>query len=387
MSRRAASPAPPLAAAAAREVPRRLLEWYDSARRDLPWRRSRDPYAILVSEYMLQQTQVITVIPYYERFLRAFPTVEALAAAPEQAVLREWAGLGYYSRARHLHAAATKIVADYDGQVPDRFAELLFLPGVGRYVAGAVASIAFGVAVAAVDANVVRVVGRLMALEESPDRPRTRLWIEDVATELIPHQRPGDFNQALMELGALVCTPADPACGRCPLAPYCRACASGHPADYPPPATRKAEVVAVEEACAVVRRGARFLLVRFGAGSPRYRGLWAFPSTEPPPGGDAAEALTTWLRTGLGVSARVESEWAEMRHQVTRHRIRRRIFLCEAISRDAIRHARKPQRALDLAHVEEMAWVTLDEAAALPLGAPCRRILDLLRESASLFGL
>jgi A/G-specific adenine glycosylase len=394
MSHRAPSSPSPLAAAAAREIPRRLLEWYDLARRDLPWRRSRDPYAILVSEYMLQQTQVATVIPYYERFLRAFPTIEALAAAPEQAVLREWAGLGYYSRARHLHAAAAKIVADCGGRVPDRFAELLFLPGVGRYVAGAVASIAFGVAVAAVDANVVRVVGRLTALTESPDRPRTRQWIEDVATELIPRERPGDFNQALMELGALVCTPGDPVCAICPLAPYCRACASGHPADYPPPPARKAEVVAVEEACAVVRRGARFLLVRFGAGAQRYRGLWAFPCTEPPPGGDAAEALTAWLREGLGVAARVESEWAELRHQVTRHRIRRRIFLCEAVAGKAARHARgsqtlvrRPPRGPSLAHVEEVAWVTLDEAEALALGAPCRRILDLLRESASLFGL
>lgn len=382
MARHATSPALPISPAAARGIPARLLEWYDSARRDLPWRRTGDPYAILVSEYMLQQTQVATVVPYYERFLRAFPTVQALAAAPEQAVLREWAGLGYYSRARHLHAAAKKIAANYDGRVPGSFSDLLFLPGVGRYVAGAVASIAFGAAVPAVDANVVRVLGRLVAIAEAPDRPRTRQWIEDLAKELIPREQPGDFNQALMELGALVCTPSAPACPRCPLALYCRAWASGRPEDYPPAPARRPEVVAVEEACAVVRRGGRFLLVRLGPSAPRYRGFWAFPCVELRRDGDAAEALTKWLHTALGVTVRVGSEWAELRYQVTRHRIRRRLFICEA----AMHGQAGSVRPSPSAQADEAAWVTLDEAATLPLGSPCRRVLALLRESATLFG-
>src|SRR5947208_11956281 len=193
-----------------------LLSWFDKNHRDLPWRRNRDPYAIWVSEVMLQQTQVATVIPYCERFLHSFPTVAALAAADEHDVLRHWEGLGYYRRARQLHQAARQIVADHHGRIPADPAAFAGLPGVGRYTLGAVLSQAFELRLPILEANSVRVLCRLIGLRDDPRTPaaQQRLWA--AAEELLPVRHVGDFNQALMELGALVCTPAAPDCGGSP---------------------------------------------------------------------------------------------------------------------------------------------------------------------------
>jgi A/G-specific adenine glycosylase len=194
-----------------------LLAWFDRNRRELPWRRTRDPYAIWLSEVMLQQTQVATVIPYWERFLARFPTVTALAEAPLDEVLSLWSGLGYYSRARNLHRAANEVVARHGGALPASHAALLALPGFGRYTAGAVASIAFGLPEPLVDGNVARVFSRACAIEGAPgDREREKkLWAE--AARWVQGERPGELNQALMELGATVCTARSPRCGLCPL--------------------------------------------------------------------------------------------------------------------------------------------------------------------------
>jgi A/G-specific adenine glycosylase len=232
----------------------RLLSWYDRNRRDLPWRRTRDPYAIWVSEVMLQQTQVKTVLGRYEDFLRRFPTLHALARARESDVLHAWQGLGYYSRARRLMSAARAIVERHDGRMPADRESLLLLPGVGEYSAGAVASIAFGERVPVVDGNVIRVLTRLFALAGDPGRAplKARLW--KLAAELVSHERPGDFNQALMELGATVCTPREPACERCPLARQCLGRERGKATSLPElPARARATEVRV--AAAVVRRG------------------------------------------------------------------------------------------------------------------------------------
>jgi A/G-specific adenine glycosylase len=201
-----------------RAIRTRLLDFYDEGRRDLPWRESLDPYRIWVSEVMLQQTRVDTVVPYYRRWMERFPTVEVLAEASSEEVLRLWQGLGYYSRARNLHNAARVVVEAWDGVVPNTVEALRQLPGVGEYTAGAVASIAFGAPVPAVDGNVRRVLARL-ADDPDPTPARLRRW----AGALVDPERPGDFNQGLMELGALVCTPRAPGCARCPLEAECRA--------------------------------------------------------------------------------------------------------------------------------------------------------------------
>nr|WP_249669877.1 A/G-specific adenine glycosylase [Polycladospora coralii] len=205
------------------QICKQLLGWYDQNHRDLPWRNTKDPYHIWVSEIMLQQTRVDTVIPYYERFMEKFPTIQTLAHADEESVIKAWEGLGYYSRARNLHGAAKEVTAKYDGQVPQHPDDISTLRGVGPYTAGAILSIAYNLKAPAVDGNVMRVFSRLFALHDDIARPATRRLMEKVAMKLIPDDRPGDFNQALMELGAMICTPKSPQCLACPLHHQCEA--------------------------------------------------------------------------------------------------------------------------------------------------------------------
>ena len=201
-----------------------LLEWYDKNARVLPWRENPTPYRVWISEMMLQQTRVEAVLPYFERFVSELPDVASLAAAAPERLLALWAGLGYYSRARNLHRAAMLIVRDYRGQLPASYPALHSLPGLGEYSAGAIASIAFGIGVPAVDGNVLRVVSRLLAIDQDISRPAVRRQIKKFAQDALPQDRPGDFNQALMELGAVVCVPnAAPACTVCPFAGVCQA--------------------------------------------------------------------------------------------------------------------------------------------------------------------
>lgn len=221
-----------------RELLAALLEWYRRRKRDLPWRRTSDPYAIWVSEVMLQQTRVETVIPYYARWLAAFPDPAALAAAPEERVLKLWEGLGYYSRARHLQEAARRVTAEHGGRIPSDPAAFRRLPGVGEYIAAAVLSIAFGVPEAVVDGNVVRVVSRLLADPADSSTPAFRRRVKALLEAGFHGEAPGEVNQAWMELGALVCRPR-PACGVCPLAPWCRAHALGRETDFPVKARRR----------------------------------------------------------------------------------------------------------------------------------------------------
>jgi len=210
-----------------------LLRWYQKERRDLPWRRSRDPYHIWVSEIMLQQTRVDTVIPYFNRFVDRFPSLEHLAEAPEEDVLKHWEGLGYYSRARNLQTAVREVVEQYGGRVPSNKQEVSSLKGVGPYTAGAILSIAYNQPEPAVDGNVMRVLSRYFCLEEDIARPSTRVGMEHLAQELIPDGEAADFNQALMELGALVCTPKSPSCSECPVAELCLGRLEGRERELP----------------------------------------------------------------------------------------------------------------------------------------------------------
>ena len=258
---------------------RNLLAWYDASKRDLPWRRlGHDPYAVWVSEIMLQQTTVAAVIPFYHKWMARFPTVQALADAPLDDVLKFWAGLGYYARARNLHKGAQLVVAGHGGQVPPDPKTLLGLPGIGRYTAGAILSIAFNLDAPILDANVIRVLSRVHAVAGDPKTSvptQNALW--RLAEEAIPKGRAGDFNQAMMELGALVCAAAAPKCGTCPVAAECRARALGEPTAYPR-FTGVKKWLDVEDVSVALRNDARqALIVQRSPDLPLWGGLWEMP--------------------------------------------------------------------------------------------------------------
>ena len=254
-----------------------LLAWYDRHARTLPWRGIHDPYRTWVSETMLQQTRVETVLGYYDRFLQRFPTVADLAAAPEDDVLKMWEGLGYYSRARNLHKGAKQVVAEYGGVIPSSVEELRKISGIGPYTAGAIASIAFDQPVPAVDGNVIRVVSRLRGIRENVGVPSVRRVLEGEAAALVPADRPGDFNQAVMDLGATICTPGTPSCEKCPLQAECDAYAAGDAEDLPV-LPRKNPPKVFDYAVCLVFSGDRVLMRQ--RTEAMLRGLWVFPMIE-----------------------------------------------------------------------------------------------------------
>ena len=344
---------------------RRLLAWFDRCRRDLPWRRTRDPYAIWVSEVMLQQTQVATVLRFFEHFLKAFPTLTALAAADEQDVLRHWQGLGYYRRARDLHRAARHLAARHGGRIPDDPEILAAVPGVGRYILGAVLSQAFDRRLPILEANSRRVLCRLFGLTETPGRGpvQRRLW--QIAEALLPRRRVGDFNQALMELGAIVCKTFEPHCRACPLAGHCVARRLDMQARIPVPVARK-KPVAVQEVAVVVHRGPQLLLVQRPEGG-RWAGLWEFPRG-PVAVGESHEAAATRLLPELtGVRARLGPDLGSLRHSVTHHRITLVCF--DAAYRGGIFRP-GPYR--------QGRWVEQEGLRQYPVSAPQRRLIQVL---------
>ncbi len=253
----------------------KLLAWFDSNKRDLPWRRTTDPYRIWVSEVMLQQTQVQTVVPYYQKLLAQFPTVESLARAPERSILKAWEGLGYYSRARNLHAAAKIVSKKFGGQLPQRYEQLLELPGFGPYIAAAVASIAFGEKKAVVDGNAARVLARLYAKRVDVKDAGVRKKLQITADELIGERRPGDYNQALMELGATICVPNNPRCLDCPLRDGCLAFQQGLQNEIPLRVRRPKNPAKKFDALLLRRDKQTFLVQRKAKGL--LQGLWELP--------------------------------------------------------------------------------------------------------------
>lgn len=278
---------------------RSLLAWYRANRRDLPWRRSRDPYRIWLAEIMLQQTRIAAVLPYYERFLARFPSVAQLARARESEVLKYWAGLGYYSRARNLHRAAKQIVAEHNARFPSKIYDALALPGIGNYTAAAILSIAFDVPLAALDGNAARVLARLFAIRGDLRAPKTWKRLGTVARGLIPAKFPGDWNQGLMELGETICTPRAPQCARCPLARHCKARTLGI-AHRLPAARRKRAATRVRVAATIFLDpvGRTLLMKNHGAHDLAiFSGLWQFPAValKSNNGGARAE-ISSYLR-------------------------------------------------------------------------------------------
>ncbi len=313
---------PPLPDAAwTRRLHRRLRDWFGRHARDLPWRRTSDPYAVWVSEIMLQQTQVATVIPYFERFLQRFPDVGSLAAADEEEVLRFWEGLGYYRRARQLHAAARTIAAEHDGRFPDDPLQVLALPGIGRYTAGAILSIARDARLPILEANTMRLFCRLLAYEDDPTRSAGQRLLWAFAEHILPRTGCGQFNQALMELGSTVCTPRQPACLVCPLSELCVARQRGLE-ERLPVAGKKTQYEERHEAAVIVRKNGRVLVRRCGS-DERWAGLWDFPRfvvADVHGGALEAELRENVLRlTGLIVEP--GRRLTTLRHGVTRYRI------------------------------------------------------------------
>ena len=350
---------------------RRLLDWFACCARDLPWRRERTPYRAWVVEVMLQQTRAETVVPYYERFLARFPTVQALAEASLEEVLKAWEGLGYYARARHLHAAARQVVAAHDSQLPATFQGLIALPGMGRYIAGAVASIACGQDVAAVDGNARRVLCRAFAVREDVTRPGTQRALEALATGLLPPGRAGAFNEALMELGATVCTPRAPGCDHCPLRDLCVAHAQGDAEALPVRGPRR-RIPHYDVAAAVITRaggegaGGRLLVAQRKA-DDMLGGLWEFPGGKREEGETLAECLAREIREELGVEVQVGERVAVVKHAYTHFRMTLYAFLCCLVAGEP--------RCLDCA---AFRWVTLAELDALPMSVADRKIAQSL---------
>lgn len=300
-------------------IRKKILAWFAKHQRHLPWRHTRDPYRIWVSEVMLQQTTVTAVIPFFERFLLAFPTVQQLAAADEQAVLKLWQGLGYYRRARHLHAAAKMLVNEQGGALPDDPAVWAELPGVGRYILGAVLSQAFDRRLPIVEANTLRVFSRLCGSELDPRSGAGQKWIWVAAERLLPANRVGDFNQAMMELGALVCTPVTPKCDACPLVKECVAYAEGLQESIPPRAKR-AVVQAVREVAVVLRKAGKVLICRRPSHASRWPLLWEIPHGEVQEG-EGEIAAAERIAASLGFTACIGPEIITINHTVTRFAI------------------------------------------------------------------
>lgn len=349
-----------------RWIRRRLLAWFRTHARVLPWRRDRDPYAIWVSEIMLQQTQVATVIPFFERFLHSFPTVAALAAADEHDVLRHWEGLGYYRRARMLHAAARRVVAEHQGRIPDDPHLFGTLPGIGRYTLGAVLSQAFERRLPILEANSLRVLCRLGGVRDDPRTPSVQRWLWDSAAALLPTRHVGDFNQALMELGALVCTAGTPDCVACPLAKHCVArqlnLQEEIPCKAPPPVVEKVSEVAV-----VVRRGADVLLVKRPPTANRWANMWEFPHGPMVEDETPEEAAQRVLLALTAIKAEPSVELTTIRHGVTRFRIT--MMALEAVYR-------RGEFGSDF--YTEGRWVTPARLAEFAVSAPQRLLAQSL---------
>jgi A/G-specific adenine glycosylase len=348
---------------------RRLLAWYCRNARTLPWRETSDPYAIWVSEIMLQQTQVATVVPYFKRFLASFPTVTALAAAPEERVLRHWEGLGYYRRARQLHAAAKKIVAEHSGEFPRDRESILHLPGIGRYTTGAIMSIAFDARQPILEANSIRLLSRLTEFRGDPQSTAGKELLWNAAESFLPSRGCGMFNQALMELGSLICTPRNPKCDDCPLSSLCPTNLNGLQSVIPAPA-RQPTIEETFEVAIIARRDDGAILLRKCAHGERWAGLWDFPrfqlaSThgELPTKRELARLLSRFA----GLDSPKFAHFATLRHQVTRFRIKLDCFTAE-IADDS----------LTLKDGEEARWIQPRQLAKYPLSTTGRKLAKLL---------
>ncbi|NQU38986.1 MAG: A/G-specific adenine glycosylase [Lentisphaerae bacterium] len=347
---------------------RALLRWFDRSRRAMPWRDDPQPYKVWISEVMLQQTQVATVRPYFNRFLDRFPDVAALASADLQDVLTIWQGLGYYSRARSLHRAARHLMTERNGELPRRAEEWEQLPGIGPYAAGAIVSISFGDVVPAVDGNVIRVFTRLLGIRADSTTPTVRRELTDCVAGLIAPRRAGDFNQAVMELGALVCKPRNPACEACPLQRWCVAHAKGLTAAIPHRPRRK-PVPHMDVAACVIRRGPKILIARRRP-DQMLGGLWEFPGGKQEPGETLEQTAGREIDEEIGITIRVRSKLGAIPHAFSHFKMTLHVFDCTPV--------RGRARAVT---VDAIRWVTVSELRDYPFPAADLKIVEWLEDA------
>lgn len=327
-----------------------LLAWFQPELRQMPWRETTDPYQIWISEIMLQQTQVQTVKPYFRKFVESFPTVQALAESPLERVLKHWEGLGYYSRARNLHKGAQVVVADFGGQLPHTRSDILRIPGIGPYTAGAVLSIAYQIPEPAIDGNVLRVFSRLFALADPIDKKPAQTQIESWVRSLIDPDRPGDFNQAVMELGATVCSPAKPRCEVCPLRPYCQAAEAGNPDAYPRKAG-KTQVKILELQVALLAWQGHFLLKQEKE-SGIFRDLWVLPWSA-----EGLEVIETQILNETGLQTELGPSFGLVEHTLTHRKMKMAL------------HPGGEYEAAHLPHLPA-GWAWYDPSQDAPLAVP-----------------
>jgi A/G-specific adenine glycosylase len=344
-----------------------LLKWYDANARDLPWRSSTSPYRTWVSEVMLQQTQVDTVIPYFQRWIARFPDIETLANSTEQDVLSLWEGLGYYRRARNLHNAAKMVMTAYEGQVPDSPEDLQNLPGIGPYTAAAIMAIAFEKDMAAIDGNIRRVFSRLFNIEKPLRSSIGEKRIRELAETHLPTGKASAYNQALMDLGAIICTPKEPDCENCPIKEHCQAFALGIQEERPIKHPRK-KTPCFTVTAAVISRGDRVLLAKRPSDG-LLGGLWEFPGgTLEDDDEDLESCLKRETREEMGVDVLIKSAFGHYKHAYTHFKITLHAFICELVN------GYEPRPI----ECEDVVWVRLDQLAVFPMGKVDRRIAQRL---------
>jgi A/G-specific adenine glycosylase len=352
-----------------KRLPPRLLSWYRGNKRTLPWRDlpRADPYAVWVSEIMLQQTRVETVIPYFERWMRLFPDIGALAGASEQAVLNAWEGLGYYSRARNLYQAAKIVTDQYGGEIPRDLDELRKLPGIGRYTLGAIASIAFDMDAAALDGNIKRVYARLFDVNEPVDSPAGEKILWKLADENLPKGEAGDYNQALMDLGAMICVPKNPRCLICPIMELCKARKAGTQEQRPVMKPKKA-VPHYIHAAGVIMRGGRVLVAQRPS-KGLLGGMWEFPNgrVSGDPGRELPKALKMGyklsVRAKLGGNIQNKKALGVVQHAYTHFKVTVYAFECELVS---------------ISKNKNLKWISLQELGDYPMGKIDRQIAKMI---------
>jgi A/G-specific adenine glycosylase len=347
----------------------KLLDWYDQNARELPWRGHPDPYGVWVSEIMLQQTRVETVIPYFRRWMLHFPRVSALASASQQEVLNMWEGLGYYSRARNLHRASQIIITEYNGQIPDDPKILTRLPGIGRYTAAAIASIAFGKDEPALDGNIRRVLSRVFNITEPARSTSGERLLWSLAEKHMPIGRVGDFNQAMMDLGATICTPKNPDCSICPVAPICQAKALDIQEARPVPKPRL-KIPHHTVTAAVIQQGEKILIVQRPQNG-LLGGMWEFPGGKLETGEELHDCLRREIIEELGIGIQVGAPYGVYKHAYTHFRVTLHAFLCRL-------NGKQPE----LKEHSDLRWVAPAELDDFPMGKIDRQIANKLRQSA-----
>jgi len=359
----------------------KLLKWYDQNKANLPWRQASTPYTTWLSEIMLQQTQIETVLPYYKHFLQRYPTVHDLANAPLDNVLKSWEGLGYYSRARNLHQTAKTISQEYDGQFPTTVPELMKLKGIGRYTAGAIASIAFNTRASVLDGNVIRVLTRLGDIDSDVTETATKNRLWDVADSLLPKEhedaRYGDYNQALMELGQKICTPKNPKCSDCPVQAQCQAFANQ--TQFKRPVKKKrAPIPHYDVAAGIIRRDDGMILIAQRLNEGLLGGLWEFPGGKQEEGETLPETLKRELQEELAIEVEVEELFIKVRHAFTHFKITLHTFDCHYIG------AMPPYDEPQAIEAQAWQWVTEADFEKYSFGKADREIIKALNERKNL---